>query len=137
MHSRVMCLLAGLCICMATKNRLFSALMLENLLLSVICCFLFEFKRLQCGLLHPASCTDRAIHVFPSKTRRPPASKYFLPRFNSTPHPLAWPRSWLQTVRALQNAGNCTVHCAHRVRVLWNSSFANKTLSSITHSSEI
>ena len=44
------------------KNRLFSALPLENLL-SVSCCLLFEFKCLQCGLLCPASCTDRAIHA--------------------------------------------------------------------------
>ena len=43
---------------MSTKNRLFSALPLEDLLLSVICCLLFKFKRLQCGLLCPASCTD-------------------------------------------------------------------------------
>ena len=54
------------------KNRLFNALLLENLLLSVICCLLFEFKRLQCGLLRPASCTDRVIHAFPNKTWRPP-----------------------------------------------------------------
>ena len=59
---------------MSTKNRLFSALLLEKLLLhvSVICCLLFEFKCLQCGLLHPASYTARAIHAFPNKTRRPP-----------------------------------------------------------------
>ena len=53
---------AGLCvwscrfvyyICMSTKNRLFSALPLENLLLSVICCLLFDFKCLQYGLLRP------------------------------------------------------------------------------------
>ena len=25
------------------------------------CCLLFDFKRLHCGLLHPASCTDREI----------------------------------------------------------------------------
>ena len=53
---------------MSTKNRVFSALPLENLLLSVICYLLFKFKRLQCGLLRPASCTDRAIHAFPNKT---------------------------------------------------------------------
>ena len=50
------------------KNRLFSALPLKNLLLNVIYCLLFKFKHLQCGLLHPASCTDRAIHAFPNKT---------------------------------------------------------------------
>ena len=46
---------------MSTKNRLFSALPLENLLLSVIYCLFFEFKCLQCGLLHPASYTDRGV----------------------------------------------------------------------------
>ena len=72
------------------KNRLFSALLpLENLLLNVIYCLLFKFKRLQCGLLRPASCTDRVIHAFPNKTCRPPlAPKYFLQSFNGTPHPL-------------------------------------------------
>ena len=70
---------------MSTKNRLFIALPLENLLLSVICCLLFKFKRLQCSLLHPASYIDRAIHTFPNKTWRPLALKYFL---LNTPHPL-------------------------------------------------
>ena len=50
------------------KNRLFSALPLENLLLSVMSGLLFKYKRLQCGLLRPASCTDRVIHAFPNKT---------------------------------------------------------------------
>ena len=36
-----------------TKNRLFSALLLENLLLYVIYCLLFKFKRLHCGLVRP------------------------------------------------------------------------------------
>ena len=39
---------------MSTK-KLFSALLLENLLLIVICSLPFEFKRLQCGLLRPVS----------------------------------------------------------------------------------
>ena len=30
------------------------------------------FKCPQCGLLHPASCTDRVIHAFPNKTWRSP-----------------------------------------------------------------
>ena len=59
------------------KNRLFSALPLKNLLLSVMRCLLFKFKRLQCGLLRPASCTDRVIHAFPNKTRRPPGPEIF------------------------------------------------------------
>ena len=36
------------------KNRLFSALPLENLLLSVMHCLHLKFKCLQCGLLRPA-----------------------------------------------------------------------------------
>ena len=70
-----------------SKNRLFSALLLANILLSVICCLLFEFKCLQCGLLHPPSCTDRAIHAFPGKTQAP---GYFLLSFNGTSHPLCY-----------------------------------------------
>ena len=78
MHSRVVCLVVLVCIYfMSTKNRLVSALLLENLLLSsalplknlmlsVICCLLFQFKCLQCGLLCPVSCIDRAIHAFPN-----------------------------------------------------------------------
>ena len=73
---------------MSTKNRLFSALPLETLLLNVFYCFLTEFKGLQCGLLHPASCTDRAIHAFPNKTQGPLALKYFLLSFNGRQHPL-------------------------------------------------
>ena len=72
------------------KNRLFSALPLENLLLSVMRCLLFKFKRLQCGLLHPASCTDRAIYAFPNKTWTSPwprnifGSGYFYGTVNDT-----------------------------------------------------
>ena len=66
---------------MSTKNRLLSALPLENLLLGIICCLLFEFKHLQCGLLRPTSYTDRAIHAFPNKTRRPPGPEIFSSEF--------------------------------------------------------
>ena len=78
MHSRVVRLVMLVCTYfMLTKNRLVSVLLLENLLLSsalllknlmlsVICGLLFQFKRLQCSLLRPASCTDRAIHAFPN-----------------------------------------------------------------------
>ena len=61
------------------KNRLFSALPLENLLLSVTCCLLFKFKYLQCGLPCPVSCTDRVhvIHAFPNKTWGFPGSEIF------------------------------------------------------------
>ena len=59
-----MVLLPSLCVVGKKQCRLFGTLPLENLRLSVICCLLFEFKRLQSGLLRPASCTDIAIHAF-------------------------------------------------------------------------
>ena len=92
MRSRVMRLVLSVCVrtyvriytlyiylflYMSTKNRLFSALQLENLLLCVICCLLSEFKCLQCGLLHPANYRARAIHAFPNKTWRSPGPKIF------------------------------------------------------------
>ena len=65
MRSRVMHLVMSVYVHMSTKNnRLFKALLLTGLLLSIICCLLFEFKCLQCGLLHPPSYTDRAVHAF-------------------------------------------------------------------------
>ena len=87
MRSRVMHLVMLVCVrstyvyianmyIMSTKNRLFSALPLENLLLSVICCLLFDFKCLQFCLLLPASCTDRAIHVFQIRQGGPLAPKF-------------------------------------------------------------
>ena len=95
MRSRVMCSVASVCIiyiyvCMSTKNRLFSALPLENLLLSIICCLL-EFKHLQCGLLRPTSYTDRAIHAFPNKMRRPPWPRNIFFRVLTAHHTL-WAR---------------------------------------------
>ena len=67
-----------ICIYMSTKNRLFSALPAENLLLSVMCSLLFKFKCLQCGLLCGVSCTDRVIHAFPNKMRgHPPGPEIF------------------------------------------------------------
>ena len=66
------------------------------------CILLLKFICLQCGLLCAASCTDRAVHAFPNKMRRPPGSKYFLLSFNGTPHPLdytgtgwSWVGYWL------------------------------------------
>ena len=58
-------------------------LLLANFLLSIICFLFFEFKSLQCGLLHPASCTARAIHAFQKNTCTwaPLAPKYFLLSF--------------------------------------------------------
>ena len=47
-----------------TKNRLFSASLLKNLLLCVTCCLLIEFKCLQCGLLHPVSCNRQGNSCF-------------------------------------------------------------------------
>ena len=48
------------------KNRLFSALPVENLPnLFRYMYFLTEFKHLQSGLLPPVCCTDRANHFFP------------------------------------------------------------------------
>ena len=58
------------------KNRLFSALPLESILLSVFYYFLTEFKCLQCGLLCPTSCTDRAILTFLLKERGPWVLEY-------------------------------------------------------------
>ena len=52
---------------MLTKNKLFTALPLANLLLGVICCLLFEFMCLHCSSLCPASCTDRVNHAFQIK----------------------------------------------------------------------
>ena len=71
MCSRVMHLVALVCIYVCVymwpKKQAVYALPLENLLLSVMSCLL-----LQCGLLHPASCTNRVIHAFPNKTRASP-----------------------------------------------------------------
>ena len=49
MLSRVMHLVALVCVHMSTKNKLFSALPFETLLLSVMRCLLFKFKCLKCG----------------------------------------------------------------------------------------
>ena len=74
---------------MVTKYRLFSALLLENLLLSVICCLLdLEFKLLQCGLLHPVSLQPEQFMLFQIRRVGPLALKYFLLSFNGTLHPL-------------------------------------------------
>ena len=83
----------------AKKNRLFSALLLENLLLCITCCLLFEFKHLQCGLLRPTNYTDREIHAFPNKMRRPPGSEIFFFRV-LTAHYTLWAR-----------LASCRKHC--------------------------
>ena len=129
------------------KNRLFSALLLQNLLLSVICCLLFEFKYFQCGLLRPASYTDRAIHAFPNKMQRPPwpRNSFFLASFNAMPHPLCYNSFDVMHVCNCMQTGAYSAECqqlvwepaahaalwndvlliAHRACVLWNSSFGN------------
>ena len=70
-----------------------------NLLLSVICCLLFEFKRLQCGLLCPVSCTNRVIHAFPNKTRGllRPQNIFF---WTLTAHHTLWARLAVRVVCA-------------------------------------
>ena len=126
------------------KNRLFSALLLQNLL-NVICCLLFEFKCLQCGLLRQASYTDRAIHALPNKARRPPwpRNSFFWASFNGTPHPLGY--NSFDVMHVCMQTGTYSAECqqqvweptahaalwtdvlliAHRACVLWNSSFRN------------
>ena len=84
-----------ICICVyicGPKNWLFSALLLENLLLSVMSCLFFEFKHLQCGLLHPVSCTDSGvIHAFSNKmwTSLWPRNIFF---WTLTTHHTLWAR---------------------------------------------
>ena len=75
MRSRVMHLIASVCVCMYVclyiyvcilcdqKIDLFSVLPFEKFLLSVLYYLILEFKCLQSGFLHPASCTDEAIRV--------------------------------------------------------------------------
>ena len=80
MHSRVMRLVASVCVCVyvyiyiyvcvcvcvcmyvcGQKIDLFSVLLFEKFLLSVLYYLILEFKRLQSGFLRPASCIDGAI----------------------------------------------------------------------------
>ena len=72
MRSRVMRLVASVCVCMYVcmyvyicdqKIDLFSALLFEKLLLCVLHYLILEFKRLQSGFLRPASCTDGAFRA--------------------------------------------------------------------------
>ena len=102
------------------KNRLLSALLLEKLLLSVICCLLFEFKSLQCGLLHPVSYTDTAIHAFPDKMQKSPwPPKYFLLSFNSTPHPRLCMRLCGQTRLCMLRGMQTVTCCAECHQLVW------------------
>ena len=59
---------------MSTKNRLFSALPLENLLLSVIYCLFFEFKMPPVWFATSSELYRQSnwIHAFPNKTWRAP-----------------------------------------------------------------
>ena len=73
------------------KWAVYSVLMLKNLLLCVMSCLLNKFKHLQCGLLHPASCTDREIHAFPKKTWISPGLKIIMISFWAlTKHHSLW-----------------------------------------------
>ena len=83
-----LCTYVRICVYICQQKRLFSALLLANFLLSVICCLLFEFKRLQCGLLHPASCTTEQLMLFQIRCLAPLTPKYFFLSYNGTPHPL-------------------------------------------------
>ena len=94
MCSKVMHLVTSVCvqtfvyIYMYVIKKLFSAFPLENPLLSITYCLLFENKRLLFGLLRPASCSDGTIHAFHIRHKALLALKYFLLSFNGTPHPL-------------------------------------------------
>ena len=85
------------------KNRLFSALPLKNLL-SVTAACSFKFRRLQCGLLHPASCTDRVIHAFSNKTWRSPWPRNIFLWALTVHHTLwavlQWARQWYRRLCA-------------------------------------
>ena len=67
------------CVCIhVAKKWLFGPSTFQNLLLNVLYMYysLTEFKRLHCGLLHLASCTDTAIHAFPIRHGGPLVPKY-------------------------------------------------------------
>ena len=56
-------------------------------------CLLFKFKRLQYGLLHPVSCTDRVIHAFPKNRHEgPPGPEIFSSACALTAHHTLWAR---------------------------------------------
>ena len=67
MRSRLMCLVASVCGSMymyVNKNSLFSGLLLENLLLSVLDCFLTEMEHLQYHLLCSAAVQTEQFMLF-------------------------------------------------------------------------
>ena len=125
------------CVCMhVNKNRLFSALPLENLPnLFRYMYFLTEFKHLQCGLLPPACCTDRANHFFqldaiPKRKKIfqgcncSPEIFFFNGTLHLTPYPLGYYSSCLYmymyaSVWLLRLNSTCMLS-VHRVCVLWN-----------------
>ena len=53
-----------MCVCVHKKQAVYSALIIAQKFLAK-CNMLLAL----CGLLRPASCTDRAIHAFPKKTQ--------------------------------------------------------------------
>ena len=110
------------------KTSLFSGLLpLKNFLLSVFYYFFTDFKGLQCCLLRPASCTDKAIHT----------CTFLLEQCVSQPGslimqqlPLPQAQQGFGFMRLQHDASNCNIVSlylqfadrAHRVCVLWNSS---------------
>ena len=62
---------------MSTKDSLFGAILLEKLLLSLICCLLFEFKHLQCGLLGLVRIQTEQFMPFQIRRGRPPGPGIF------------------------------------------------------------
>ena len=92
------------------KQAVYSVLLLEKFLLSVTtCCLLFEFKRLQCDLLHPASCTDGAIHVFPRRLPWPQNIFFWA----LTAHHTLWARMMLCVMHMMRRSST------HDVMLLW------------------
>ena len=82
---------------MSTKQAASALSTTQNLLLSVICCSLFEFINTfsACGLPHPADNTGKAIHAFQIRHGGPlhglkllPSKSFFFFFLNSTAHPL-------------------------------------------------
>ena len=70
-----------------TSCRLFTALLVENLLICVTCCLLFKFIHLQAVACMLCSASCREMHAFSKKTYRGHlAPKFFYLSFNYTPH---------------------------------------------------
>ena len=70
------------------KNRLFSALLLENLLLSVIYCLLLNASSVVCYIQRAIQTEQFMPFQIRHELRPPQAPKYFLLSFNGTSYPL-------------------------------------------------